>query len=327
MKKSVALGLVLLLLVGFVGVVQAADKVTLRLNWYAHGIHAPFYVALDKGWYKDAGLDVQILEGNGSGTTVKLVGNKSDTFGFADAGTAIVAISQGVPVKVISPIYQINGFAVIALADSGIKTPKDLEGKKLGVTPGDALSQLFPAFVSANGIDDSRITYVSMDSNAKPLALMNRQVDAILGGADDQAITIRNKGFAVTEMRFGHYGVPTIGLSLLAHDDTLKEKPDVAKRFMEATLRGWDFARKNPLEAIRIEKKYVPTLDENSGLIELNVAISCLFSKDSNTLGRATDADWQKTIDLMVKYRGLSDKLPASAYYTNSALPDSLPTK
>jgi NitT/TauT family transport system substrate-binding protein len=317
----------LFLLVGLAAASQAADKATLRLNWYAHGIHAPFYAALDKGWYKDAGLDLEILEGSGSGTTVKLIGNRSNTFGFADAGTAIAGISQGVPVKVISPIYQINGFAVVTLADSGIKAPKDLEGKRLGVTPGDALSQLFPAFVSANRIDDSKITYVSMDASAKPPALMNRQIDAIIGGADDQAITVRSKGFAVTELRFAHYGVPTIGLSLLAHEDTIKENPRLVKRFLEATLRGWDFARKNPAEAIRIEKKYVPTLDESRGLSELNVAISCLFSKDAKWLGRATDADWEKTVELMVKYRGLSDKLPASAYYTNSVLPDSLPTK
>lgn len=327
MKKSTLIGLVVLMACALVIPVQAADKASLRLNWYTHGIHAPFYVALDKGWYKDVGIDLEIVEGNGSGTTVNLVGNKSNTFGFADAGTAIVAVSKGVPVKVISPIYQINGFAIIAPANSAIKTPKDLEGKRLGVTPGDALSQLFPAFVAANRLDDKKITYVAMDASAKPPALMNGQIDAIIGGSDDQAITLKSKGFAVTEIRFAHYGVPTIGLSLLAHEDTIKENPKLVRRFLDATLRGWDYARKHPAEAIRIEKKYVPTLDESRAVLELDVAISCLFSKESKTLGKATDADWEKTIDLMVRYRGLSDKLPASEYYTNATMPDNLPVK
>ncbi len=326
-RASVLLFCLVMVVVTIAPNVMSAEKVTLRLNYVAAGLHAPFYMALKKGYYAKQNLNVDIVEGTGSATTVKLIGNRSDTFGFTDSGTAIVAITQGMPVRIISPIYQINAFAVVTLAENKIDSPKDLEGKRLGITQGDALSQLFPAFVVANGLNEKKINYISMDANAKSMALMNGQIDAILGGEDDQAVLLRQKGLNVKVLRFSDYGVPTIGLSLIANDETIKKNPGQVRRFLAATLQGWNEARKNMKSAIAIEKQYIPTLEESSALEGLKVAVSCLFSKNSNELGKATEADWVNTVDLMVKYRGLDSKFKPSDFYTDETLPSKLPNK
>lgn len=302
-------------------------RATFRLNWLTGGVHTGFYVALDRGYYAREGLDVQVLEGRGSGTTVRLIGSKSDDIGLADAGSAVIGAAQGIPVKVVAELFQVNAFAVIAMADSGIKRPKDLEGKRVGVTPGDALSQLWPALVGANGIDADRVTLVSMDPAAKMPALIQKQVDAFLGGADDQAVTLRQRGFNVAVLRFSEFGVPTIGLSIVAHPDTVRDRPGMLRGFIRASARGWDEARKRPDESVRIHLKYFPNLDFKVTRDQLDVAISSLFSAKSSELFKATDEDWRNHVVLLARYMGLTGQFGPRYYYTREVMPESLPPK
>lgn len=299
--------------------------VSFRLNYIAVGLHAPFYFGLDRGFYRQEGIDLKIGEGTGSGTTVRLVGNKSDLFGFTDAGTAITGIAQGIPVKLIAPVYEINGFAVLTAADSGITKPKDLENRRVGSTPGDAFDTLWPAMVAANGIDASKVHIVAVDAAAKIPALLNKQVDAVLGGADDQAATLKAQGMKLTVLRFADFGVPTIGLSIIAHTDTLKNRPGLVRAFLRATIRSWDAARRDPDTAIAIERKYIPTLNDRVAHEQLAVAVASLFSKDSTTMLRATDKDWLDTVVLLARYMGLTGQYSARYYYDQSFLPATLP--
>lgn len=302
-------------------------RVTFRLNWLTGGVHTGFFVALDKGYYAREGLDVQILEGRGSGTTVRLIGGKSDDIGLADAGSAVIGIAQGIPIKVIAELFQINAFAVVAMADSGISKPKDLEGKRVGVTPGDALSQLWPAVIGANRVDADKITLVAMDPAAKMPALILKQVDAFLGGADDQAVTLRQRGFNVVVLRFSDFGVPTIGLSILAHNDSIRDRPQVLRGFIRASARGWDETRSRPDEGVRIHLKYFPNLDAKVTREQLDVAISSLFSARSAELLRATDEDWRDHVVLLARYMGVTGQFGPRHYYTRDAMPEMLPRK
>ena len=330
MRYVVGLVLVAALTVGLASVSVAQGSLTpvsFRLNFVAVGLHAPFYLGLDRGFYRDVGIDLRIGEGTGSATTVRLVGSRSDLFGFADGGTAIIGIAQGIPVKIIAPIYQINGFAIVAAPDAGISKPKDLEGKRVGVTPGDALSALWPALVGANNIDESRVRLVAMDPAAKVPAMLNKQVDAILGGADDQAVTLKQRGLSVAVIRFAEYGVSTIGLSIIAHQDTLTAQPALVRAFLRATVRSWDVARKNPDAAIAVEKKFIPTLNEAIARDQLAVAVSSLFSKGSNELMKSTDKDWLDTVVLLARYMGVTGRFGPKHYYDQGFLPENLPAR
>lgn len=302
-------------------------SVSLRLNYYVSGLHAPFYLALEKGYYSDLGIDLKIGEGKGSGTTTTLVGNQSDMLGISDMGTTAAAITQGMPVKVVAPIYAINAFAIISGKDSAINSPKDLEGKRVAITEGDAPSKLFSAVAAANGVDVAKIEFISMDANGKTGALMTGKVDALLGGADAQALQLEKEGFEPNIIRYADAGVNTVGLSVVANNADIKNSPELITAFLEATYKGWEQASKDQKGAVAILKKYFPTIDETQAVKELNVALDSLYTPTSTEMGLVSDDDWKKCIDLLVEYMGLDKNFPYDAFYTNKLLPKDLPKK
>ena len=136
----------------------AADKVSLNLNWFYVGDHSPYFVALDKGWYKEEGLEVNIIPGKGSGDVVKKVDVGSVDIGIVDTGVLIVARAQGAKVKVVCMLFDKSPYCMWMWKDSGINSPKDLVGKKIAAPPGDAQRTIFPALAQANGFDADKIT-------------------------------------------------------------------------------------------------------------------------------------------------------------------------
>src|SRR5438128_6801881 len=154
---------------------RGEDKASLRLNWYLGGLHAPFYYGKDQGFYKAEGIDLTINEGRGSANTVQAVAAGSDTFGLADSSSVILTASKGADVKSVMSLLNSTGFAVISLASAGIRTPKDLEGKRLAVSPGDPLGQLFQALAAVNRIDMSRIRMVQVDPAAKVVSVLEKK--------------------------------------------------------------------------------------------------------------------------------------------------------
>src|SRR3954467_1927017 len=122
----------------------AQDAVSLRLNWYFGGLQVPFYYGKEKGFYKEEGIDLTINEGRGSANTVQVVAAGSDAFGLADSSSLIATAAKGAEIKSVMSVLSSTGYSVVSLASTGIKTPKDLEGKKFAVSPGDPPFHTFP---------------------------------------------------------------------------------------------------------------------------------------------------------------------------------------
>src|SRR6187402_1321514 len=173
---------------------SAQEAVSLRLNWYLGGLHVPYYYGKEMGFFKQEGIDLTINEGRGSGNTVQVVAAGSDTFGMADSSSLITTASKGADVKSVMSLLNSTGFSVVSLASAGIRKPKDLEGKSLAVSPGDPLGQLFRALAAANKLDINTIKFVQVDPAAKVVSVLEKKVDALLGGADDQFFLIKYKG-------------------------------------------------------------------------------------------------------------------------------------
>jgi NitT/TauT family transport system substrate-binding protein len=303
--------------------VIAADTVTFRLNWYLSGWMAPFFYGLQEGYYKDAGIDVTFSEGRGSGPTVQLVGTKSETFGFADVATMMLAVAKDVPVKSVASILNINDAGVIALAGTTIKTAKDLEGKRIAMTPGDSATASFPAVLNANKIPREAVTIVQVDSTAKPVLVMEKRADALLGGLSDQPFLIEEKGFKTESVTFAQLGVNLLGFAVIAHNDTMRDNPDMVRRFVQATSRAWEAARKNPEAVMPALKKVKPDFDTTRGLGQLKVMIALMDTP--NTKGKPAgfhaEQDWVDMLALLKNYRDLKTELPATAFFTNQFTP------
>lgn len=298
---------------------RAADQISLVLNWYLGGLHTPFYLGLERGYYRDEGIELTINEGRGSARSVQVVASGGDTFGMADAGSLMLGAAKGQPVKAVLSLLNTSGFGVISLEETGIRTAKDLEGKRLAVSPGDALTQLFPAVVKANALDQSKIDMIFVDPAAKVVAVLEKRADALLGGIDDQYFLIQAKGFKPASLRFADLGANTVGITILAQDSTIAEKPDMVRRFVRATQKSWQAAKADPGAAVTAALKVKPDLDRASTLKQLEVDLQLLGSPgtDGKPLGFGAPGEWEKTKQLLVEYRDLKTDRPATSFFTN----------
>jgi NitT/TauT family transport system substrate-binding protein len=301
---------------------EAQDKVSLRLNWYLGGLHVPFYYGKDKGYYAAEGIDLTINEGRGSANTVQVVAAGSDTFGLADSSSVILTASKGADIKSVMSLFNTTGYSVVSLAEANIKTPKDLVGKKVAVTPGDPLGSLLLAVCKANNVDCGKIGMVQVDPAAKVVAVLEKKTDALLGGADDQYFLIKYKGANPAAMRYADFGANIVGMTILTSGDTIKKNPDLVKRFVRATVKSWEEAKKNPNAAVDAAMKAKPDLNRQSTLDQLMVDIDLMDSKNSKgKVGLGAQADWDQTLAILKNYRELSTDKPWTAFHTNEFLP------
>src|SRR3979411_1937459 len=140
MKRSTAMTCAALLAAPLLaaGPARAEDKVQFRLNWILYGFHTPFYLGLERGYYKEEGIDLTLGEGQGSGRAGQTVGGQGGTFGLSDGGSVIAAVSKGAPVKSVMAITNSSPYGIAVRSDAGIKTLKDLEGRTIASAPGEA---------------------------------------------------------------------------------------------------------------------------------------------------------------------------------------------
>jgi NitT/TauT family transport system substrate-binding protein len=303
-------------------VARADDAVSLRLNWYFGGLHVPFYYGKEKGFYQKEGIDLTINEGRGSANTVQVVAAGSDTFGLADSSSVIATAAKGAEVKSVMSLVNSTGFSVVSLASAGIKTPKDLEGKKLAVSPGDPLGQLFRALAASNNLDMSKISFVQVDPAAKVVAVLEKRVDALLGGADDQYFLIKYKGETPSALRYADHGANIVGMTILTRESIIKDKADLVRRFVRATVRSWEEAKKNPEAAVDATMKVKPDLNRASQLDQLKVDIELMDSPNSKgRVGWGDQRDWDQTLALLKQYRDVQTDRPWTAFHTNEFLP------
>jgi NitT/TauT family transport system substrate-binding protein len=297
----------------------------ITLNFLAAAPNAGFMMAKQMGLYEKAGINLTIEEGKGSGTTAQMVATGQTDVGFADAPAAMQLRTKGAPVKIVAPVLQTNGFAIIALEDSGIASPRDLVGKKLAVQPGTAQTTLLDAILASNGIDKGKVDVINIDPGAFVGALLEKKVDAILGGADFHSVQIRERGFKVRDIFYRDVGVPTVGLSIIARDDKIKADAELYKRFIEASLQGWDAARKNPDAAADAVVAQFPSVKKAQVLAQFDVVNKLLCAPGATALGKVPEKNWSVSFDLLTQYLGLPKDKPISDYYTTELLPASAP--
>jgi len=300
----------------------AQDKVSLRLNWYLGGLHVPFYYGKERGFFAAEGIDLTINEGRGSANTVQVVAAGSDTFGMADSSSVILTASKGAEIKSVMSLLNSTGFSVVSLVESGIKTPKDLEGKRVAVSPGDPLGSLLQAVCKANNVDCGKISMVQVDPAAKVVTVLEKKADALLGGADDQYFLIKQRGGNPAAMRYADWGANIVGMTIMAKNETLQKNPDMVRRFLRASIKSWEEAKKNPGAAVDAALKAKPDLNRQSTLDQMRVDFELLDSKASKgRIGWGAQADWDQTLTLLKNYRDLQTSQPWTAFHTNEFLP------
>jgi NitT/TauT family transport system substrate-binding protein len=299
----------------------ANTPITFQLNWVAGGANAGFAAAVAEGFYKDAGLDVTLVQGNGSGNTAQLVANGRSEIAYADAVAVSQLIAKGAPMKVLSTVYQSNPNEVSALKKTGIKSIKDLAGKKVGVPSGSSQTTMLPLLLKANNLTESEVNLINMPPTAMVPSLLQGQVDAILGSVDSYQIQLEAQGAQTDNFMFADHGVPTVSTSIFASDNYIKNNPEVIKKFIAASLKGWYFALDNPEKAVKDLKSVFPEMNEKLATAELASIKPLLCSGGAKYIGKAEDALWVKTQDLLSEVKLLPAGQDPKTYYTNAYLP------
>src|SRR4030095_736844 len=177
--RAILLLVALVALIALGAEAQAPAKVVFALNWFAVGDHAAYWVALDKGYYKAKGLEVELQNSKGSGDSIAKVDTGRADLGLADAVVVIPRGAQGAKIKIVGAVFDLTPLNIWTRKDTGISKPKDLEGKTLAAPAGDSQRQLFPAFARINGIDASKVKWLSIEPAAKFVALSEKRADAV----------------------------------------------------------------------------------------------------------------------------------------------------
>ncbi len=231
----------------------ANEHVTLALNWIPHSLHFGIYLAKERGWYQQAGLDVRIERGYGSGDTVKRVGTGAADFGLADAASVALGRANGAPTKLIAMLMDRPADAIYFIKGGSIQTPKDLKGKTIAAAAGETSINLLPVFAKRAGFDPTKVEIVTMSSPNKIPSLVQRKVDSIVTFTNEEPM-VKNAGrmanVKIGRFLFADYGVDYYSVGIIASDKTLETKPQVVKKFLDATMRGYAEAFAKPGEAL-----------------------------------------------------------------------------
>jgi len=307
--RSVAIVIAASMLASGVAQAQPKDKLVLMLNWYLYSEHAPFFLGKERGFYDQEGIDLDIQEGRGSGVTVQAVAANTATFGYVDVPTMIKAAAKGAPVKSVGVALQLSPMSVMGFADKNIRTPKDIVGKTVAITPGDSMSQIWPLFLKKTGIKETDFKTVAGDAQTKLNAVMNGQADLLLGYVMDQAIKLQDATKKpVYPIRFADYGVNMISSGIVVNSDTLKSKPDMVKRFLRATTRALEESEKNPEAAVDAMLKANSKAGVRETLIVGLKQTTALYHTKETAKQRplrVSMSDVNESLELLAQYGGL----------------------
>ena len=323
------LSIVAVALLGFSGAARANEQVSLLLNWLAGGDHAPYYYAQKMGWYKDAGIDLTLLQGKGSMVAAQAAGAGVNTFGLADMTTILVAIGKGADEKAVMDIYANYPGGLYWLKSSGIKSIKDLAGKKIGNPPGDAARSLWPALAKANGIDPNSITWVNVGPGAKVAALKARSVDAMTNFYNEHHTAKAQLGSDMGYLAWKDAGVNPYGNAIVVNGAYLKAHRDTVAAFVKVTQKAFAACVADPKPCIDALVEANSGLQADSQLVNWHEVEQLMSDKTSQTvaLGWFDPKRMTDTYDLVKTYVGLDKPFDVEQAYTNDFLDKSIKMK
>ena len=301
----------------------AETKATMHLDWLINGYHAPFFVALEKGWYKEGGLDITINPGKGSFDAVRTVGAGNAAFGFPDAATAVKSVAEGIPLTMVAVFLQETPMGIVSYADKNIAKPKDLEGKTMSNVPIASTAKVLPAFLKRNGVDIGKITLVNHTFATAVPSVLAGKVDSGQGYVFGEFLAIKNaaKGRKVNWIGFADNGIQMYSNGIAVNNDFMAKNPKAVGAFVKASVRGLEWTIANVDAAIDILSRHTET--EKATLKEqLEVAIPLMNNADAkkNGLGSMSAARWKTTQDIMIEYGGQPSRVPDEKAYSTKYL-------
>ncbi|HEY6200108.1 MAG TPA: ABC transporter substrate-binding protein [Candidatus Binatia bacterium] len=296
---------------------------TIKLDFLLGGKHAPWFVAAEKGFYAKRGLNVTIQAGTGSADTVKAIAAGLADFGYADLTTTIVARSRGSQVQAVAQLGYV-ATTILWREETPIKALKDLEGKSLAISPGQAQWYLLPAFSRINNIDFKSIKIQETAPALQPAALVAKKVDFIsmFRASNDEVaeIAAAKQGMKLKRVYLKDNGLDIYGSSLIVKEDDIKRRPGLIRAYVEGTMEGLRYVREHQDEALAILLKQKPELDRELMRVQLKNAVEEIFFPPESLesgLGYMKPDIMDKTVKITNEFFDVGRKVAVDEVYTN----------
>jgi NitT/TauT family transport system substrate-binding protein len=304
----------------------SAEKLTFTLNWVAGGDHAPYFYAQKMGWYKDAGVDVEFEPGRGSAASAQKVGAGQSQLGLSDMAGVLLFRGKGADIVGLMNVYANSPQGLYWRKSTGIKTAKDLAGKKIGNQAGDGARTMWPALAKTLGIDPDSVTWVNIAANAKLGALKAGTIDATTSFFNLHHVFARELGDDMGFLAWKDAGVNPYGNSIIANGKWLAANKEEAGKFIKITQKAFADCAKKPEPCIQA------LVDANSGLLLKNETdnwhlVTILMSDDTSknvALGWHDDKRMAEDYKLINEYLKIEKPYDIKSAYTNEFLDKSV---
>ena len=321
-KKKTIIGLIILIIaiIAFFMIFNSKsknklEKTSLRLKWVCQAQFAGYYSALKEGYYKDVGLSVTIDPAGPNISPIQAVTSGVNEFGIAGAEQIITAIDNKVPIVAIAVIYRETPEALVSKKELNIKAPKDLEGKTVGVVYEND-ENLYRLFLKKNNVDENSIKEVPAITGISQV--MTDQVDAKMAYEMNDAILLELEGEKVNLLRFRDYGVKVYADTIFTTKEMVEKHPDKVKKFLKASLKGWNYAIENSEKSVSQLIEINPTLKYEHQLGYLKGSIPLIMTDEK--IGVSDSKIWENMIDNLYENKMIKKKIKASEVYTNEFL-------
>ena len=308
---------------------QAPTRLRLTLDWAFQSPNAFALVARERGYFREAGIDVQIDRGQGSGGVPPALAAGSHDMGYADINPAIRFLAQNPDSGLIcvAVLHDRAPLCVITRADGPIRTPKDLEGRRLAAPDFDSGRQLFPAFARAAGVDAARVTFVSVAPALREPMLVRREADGVTGFVTTSALALKGIGLQIPQQRIMMYyehGLNLYGGALLTTRAFAERNPAVVRGAVAALIRGFRDTLSNPAGMIQVLRQVEPLTDAALEMERHQLNVERVIMTDNvraNGISAVDMGRMQTGITAVEGAFNLAPRLQAAQFY----LPDFLP--
>ena len=302
-----------------VGGSDTVRKIRLPMGYIPNIQFAPFYVAIQKGYFREAGIEIDFdykFETDG----VKLVGSGELPFALVSGEQVLLARAQGLPVVYVTAWYQQYPVSVVAKSNLGVLVPQDLKGKKIGLPGlfGASYVGLRALLFNAH-MKESDVTLDAIGFNQVDLMAADKQ-DIVVGYTANEPIQLRARGIPITEIRVADY-VQLASNGILASEKVISENPQLVRAFVGAFLKGLADTMTNPEEAFKISESYIPNFADLDAKVQKQILDTSIEQWKTNHLGYSDPKAWENMQNILLDMGLIKQKMDLNKAFTNEFIP------
>jgi NitT/TauT family transport system substrate-binding protein len=314
---------VLVLATGLSGA-GAQEKISVRLDWTPWGVHAPFHLAAQKGWFRAAGLDAELEDGNGSVTTVQIVGQGRFDVGHASLAPMMIARDKGLPVRAIANFARKSDVGLLVPHGSGITSPKQLAGKKLVFTAGSLEAPFLEAFLATGGLTRDQLELLNVDAAAKTSTYLAGRADGVFSTVPF-VLPIVAADRPADAILFADYGLEFPSFGLFATEENIKQRGAALGKFADIVAGAWRYIYEgHEDEAVQAIIAARPQARLNPKILRGQIdALKPFFTtkaSEGHPIGWMAEADWVAAVETLGSAQLVKGSAPAGDFFTNTLL-------